>query len=361
MDETRFIKTVAFGGFDKTDVLNHLEHLNNQVYDLKNELRDAKYLLEAYRSGSTTEKACETALAEERSILSKYQVANESLSTKLTAALEENSTCQNQIRSLKKEIEDLQAKLKSSNDMIIALQAGTEAAALGNVFIEAQKASDMLVGEAKSKSAQINYDAKKAAEDTVAGANQMAEKIVREAEKNAAETIAEAERKAEEMTVVSNNVRSAVTKNADILAKGIGTLKYLLDDLNRTSSSTLGQSEKLLGEMSAALRGERIENGDEDADDDDDQITDIQDDELRAEEAPVKEETEQKPDEKAEQSPEQEKDKNTEHQEKNDDNDQSAKPVSVKHVQGDNQQKNKKGKIDLAALAAQANAISKKK
>ena len=81
------------------------------------------------------------------------------------------------IKALKKEIDDLNAKLKNQGDMIIALQAGSEAAALGNVFIEAQKASDMLVGEAKSKAAQINYDAKKAADDTVAGANQIAEKI----------------------------------------------------------------------------------------------------------------------------------------------------------------------------------------
>ena len=51
--------------------------------------------------------------------------------------------------------------------MIVALQAGSEAAALGNVFIEAQKASDMLVGEARSKAAQINYDAKKTADDTI--------------------------------------------------------------------------------------------------------------------------------------------------------------------------------------------------
>lgn len=355
MDETRFIKTVAFGGFDKTDVLNHLENLNSQVYDLKNELRDAKYLLEAYRSGSTSEKACETALAEERSILSKYQVANESLSTKLTAALEENSTCQNQIRALKKEIEDLNAKLKSSNDMIIALQAGTEAAALGNVFIEAQKASDMLVGEAKSKSAQINYDAKKAAEDTISGANKMAEQIVREAERNAAETLAEAERKAEEMTLASDSVRSAVTKNADILAKGIGTLKYLLDDLSRTSSSALSQSEKLLGDMSAALRGERNENTDEDTDDED-ELNETQEEELPA---PDNESKDAKPEEKAETPADQDKQEAV-HNDKNNHNEQAGKAVSVKPAQ-DNQQKNKKGKIDLAALAAQANAIGKKK
>ena len=358
MDDTRYIKTVAFGGFDKTDVLNHLEHLNSQVYDLKNELRDAKYLLEAYRSGSSSEKACETALAEERTILSKYQVANESLSTKLTAALEENSACQQQIRSLKKEIEDLNVKLKSSNDMIIALQAGTEAAALGNVFIEAQKASDMLVGEAKSKSAQINYDAKKAADDTIAGANKLAEEIVREAERNAADTLAEAEKKAEEMTLASNSVRSAVTKNADILAKGIGTLKYLLDDLSRTSSSALEQSDKLLSDMSAALRGERP-------------VDDIEPDETEtiltsAENEPVFEETLEAAEDTAVQpEPETEiedkADEPVQHEFSEEKHDAPEENVSSKPVQTEDQTKSKKGKIDLAALAAQANAIGKKK
>lgn len=342
MDETRFIKTVAFGGFDKTDVLNHLEHLNEQVYSLKNELRDAKYLLEAYRAGATTEKACETALAEERAILSKYQVANETLSTKLTTALEENNACQHQIKSLKKEIDALNAKLKNSNDMIVALQAGSEAAALGNVFVEAQKASDMLVGEARSKAAQINYDAKKTAEDTVDGANRTAEKIIKEAEMTAAETVAEAERKAEELSAASDSIRNAVTKNADILAKGIGTLKYILDDLSRTSSSALGQSERLLGEMTAALGGERPEDFDDEEEEDENDQT-------------VEEITEEKHEAAAERP---EVHENRQQNQGGNHNHNEGK--SAKHATGDNQGKNKKGKIDLAALAAQANAIKKK-
>jgi cell division septum initiation protein DivIVA len=342
MDDTRFIKTVAFGGFDKADVLAHLENLNGQVYSLKNELRDAKYLLEAYRIGSTTEKACETALAEERAILSKYQVANETLSTKLTTALEENNTCQQKIKALKKEIDDLNAKLKNQGDMIIALQAGSEAAALGNVFIEAQKASDMLVGEAKSKAAQINYDAKKAADDTVAGANQIAEKIIRDAERTAADTVSDAEKKAEEIAAASDSVRNAVTQNADILAKGIGTLRYLLDDLSRTSSSALGQSEKLLSDMSVAIGGERFDDADYDEDEDNEQGNAPVQTAVHAAAPPKQEEDAQK-------------------------NDSSPAPSPAHHAdnkaQGGNKHqgdKNKKGKIDLAALAAQANAIKKK-
>ncbi len=363
MDETRFIKTVTFGGFDKTDVLEHLENLNGQVFSLKNELRDAKYLLEAYRVGATTEKACETALAEERAILSKYQVANETLSTKLTTALEENNACQQQIKALKKEIDDLNAKLKNSNDMIVALQAGSEAAALGNVFIEAQKASDMLVGEARSKAAQINYDAKKTADDTIDGANRIAEKIIMDAERTAANTIADAEKKAEEMNAASDSVRSAVTKNADILAKGIGTLKYLIDDLSRTSSSALSQSEKLLGEMSAALGGERNEDADDyDEDDETEQITET---EKPAEPETVSEEKPHNNNEHHSNNNEQTHRPSAAHavprRNNGDNNSHSGGNDEKSQPQNENQNKNKnKGKIDLAALAAQANAIKKK-
>ena len=40
MAESRFIRTVTFGGFDRTDVIRRLESLNGQIYDLKNELRE---------------------------------------------------------------------------------------------------------------------------------------------------------------------------------------------------------------------------------------------------------------------------------------------------------------------------------
>ena len=53
MAEARFIKTVAFGGYDKAGVIRRMEYLNTQVHDLRNELRETKLLLEAYKKGTS--------------------------------------------------------------------------------------------------------------------------------------------------------------------------------------------------------------------------------------------------------------------------------------------------------------------
>ncbi|HOA00520.1 hypothetical protein [Ruminococcus sp.] len=49
MAEARFIKTVTFGGYEKEAVIKRMEFLNTQVHDLRNELRETKLLLEAYK------------------------------------------------------------------------------------------------------------------------------------------------------------------------------------------------------------------------------------------------------------------------------------------------------------------------
>ena len=56
MAEPRFIKTVTFGGYDKESVVRRMEFLNTQIHDLRNELRETKLLIEAYKKGSDQER-----------------------------------------------------------------------------------------------------------------------------------------------------------------------------------------------------------------------------------------------------------------------------------------------------------------
>ena len=52
MAETEFIKAAAFGGYDKTDVDKRLDSLYSLAYEMKNELRETKLLLEKYQEDS---------------------------------------------------------------------------------------------------------------------------------------------------------------------------------------------------------------------------------------------------------------------------------------------------------------------
>jgi len=254
MAEPRFIKTVTFGGYEKEAVVRRIEFLNEQVHDLRNELRETKLQLEAYRKGTDPEKALESVLSEERAKLTQVQVQNNTLNLKLKATDDENNSLQEEIKKLKNEMSELQDKLKATESKCAALMAQDEAMALSNVFIEAQKSSSMLEGTAKSKAAEIEFKTKKLAENIVAEANVEAEQIIFEAERTAAEKIAEARNQAEQMNVASNNLRASILENVNTLKRHMGLVRDSLEGFRKDGISRLIEADECLNKTEMSLK-----------------------------------------------------------------------------------------------------------
>jgi hypothetical protein len=246
MAEARFIKTVTFGGYEKEAVIKRLEFLNTQVHDLRNELRETKLLLDAYKKGSDQEKALESVLSEERAKLTQVQVQNNTLNVKLKATDDENRSLEQQIKDQNAQIAELNDKLKAAESKCAALMAQDEAMALSNVFIEAQKSSSMLEGTAKAKAAEIEFKSKKLAEDIVSDANVEAEQIIFEAERTAAETIADAKNRAEQMEVASNNLRAAALDDVATLKKQVAFMADAFETLRDEGIDRLEKAKALL-------------------------------------------------------------------------------------------------------------------
>ena len=139
MAETRFIKTVAFGGYDKSEVVRRLEYLNSQVYELRNELRETKLLLEAYKKGTDVEKAHEAVLAGERTKLTQLQVQNDTLNTKLKASDEENRGYGQKLKDAEDTIQELKDQLKETAGKLSAMETNNEAMSLSSVGYFAQQ------------------------------------------------------------------------------------------------------------------------------------------------------------------------------------------------------------------------------
>lgn len=254
MAEARFIKTVAFGGYEKSEVIRRLEYLNSQVFDLKNELRETKLLLEAYKKGTDAEKASENVLAGERAKLTQVQVQNETLSTKLKAAEEDNRNAEQKIKGMGADIEDLTAKLKAANDRVAALEAGSDATALSQVFIEAQKSADLIKNTAKTDADKMTADAKKAAEITITDANDEAAQIIFEAQREAAVILADSKNKTEEMNVSSNNMKSVMLDDVTRLGAEMSHLRQLIEKFTETGLSDIADAEERLFQVSNTLR-----------------------------------------------------------------------------------------------------------
>ncbi|MBR6968024.1 MAG: plectin [Ruminococcus sp.] len=254
MAEPRFIKTVSFGGYEKAGVVQRFESLSSQVHDLRNELRETKFIMEAYRKGSDEEKAYEDVLAEERAKLTQVQVQNNTLSMKLKATEDENNTLRDEIKGLNNELAAMRDKLKATESKCAALMAQDEAMALSNVFIEAQKSSAMLEGSAKTKAAEIEYKSKKLAEDTIADANVVAEQIIYEAEKTAAEKLAEAKTNCEHMEASANNMKAAALNDIDALKKQLLIMQDAFRSFQENGLAKLTDTAKTVAETESILK-----------------------------------------------------------------------------------------------------------
>lgn len=246
MAETRFIKTVEYGGYDRADVLKRFEFLNSQVYELRNELRETKLLIEEYKKGTDEEKAHENVMAGERMKLTNMQVQSETMGAKLKAAEEDVRNMNSELEKLREENAQMKKDLDEARTKITALEASDSAAALSAVFIGAQNTAKALVDEAEEKAAQREETLKTLAAETIEDANSTAAEIIYEAEKKAAEKEAESKNQAEEMKVASNNLRVAMLDEVEGLSEEITKIRDMLLDFEQNGMAKIMESEKLL-------------------------------------------------------------------------------------------------------------------
>lgn len=253
MAETRFIKTVTFGGYDKAEVDKRLEYFYTKLYELKNELRETKLTLEEYKKGTDAEKAAETVLAGERAKLTQVQVQNETMSDRIKNVEEENKAKDNEIKALKDKNKALTDELEEKKKRVEALEAGGAAEALSTVFIEAQKSASLLTSTSKKEADELAAKSKQAADDMIIDANNKAKKIIFDAEKEAAEITADAQNKSEQMNTASNNMKAVLLGEIESYNKQMVKMKELFADFERDGRKKLDDSMDLLSKAKNQL------------------------------------------------------------------------------------------------------------
>ena len=246
MAETKFMKTVTYGGYDKDDVLKQFASFNLRISELKNQLDDARAQLNVYKSGGSTDDAYAAALAEERAKLSEAMAQNETYDAMLRSYEDQVNQKDEEIKTLHSAAAELSASLADANAKINALQSGDEAASLSSIFLEAQKSGNSLKAAAKAEADKTKEDAKALAEDIVREANNDAAKIVYEAEKSAAITTANAQNDVEQMNVATNNMRAAMLENIEGLTTEVANIKSVLEAFSKTGLDDLVKAQELI-------------------------------------------------------------------------------------------------------------------
>ena len=254
MAETRFMKTVLFGGYERTAVEKRFEYLTAQLFSLKNELRENKLMLAELRKGTDAETAAEGVLAGERAKLTQVQVQHEAMAKKVKVAEEDLHARDEEIRELKEKLAAMQEELDDKSRRLIAYESDNDAAALSAVFIEAQKSAKLLVDNAKLEAETLEKNTRQLSDNIIADANNAAKKIVYDAEVQSAETLANAENKSVQMEAVSENLRATVLTDVETLNTQVNTLRKMLEEFQQSGLASLTDSAKLLSDAESRLK-----------------------------------------------------------------------------------------------------------
>lgn len=254
MAETRFIKAAAFGGYDKADVDKRLDSLYSLAYELKNELREAKLLLEKYQEDSEEEENFESVLAFERAQITQLQVRNENLSEKSKFFIEEARIKDDENIRLNEIITELQNELSDAKLKIITLESQDITEIQGLAFTEVQKSKDLILNTAKKEAQETESNSRRFAEEFIIDANNKAAKIIYEAERRAAEIIADARNNSEQIRVSSNNFKVSILDDITKISGEVSRIKSFINAFSQNSMEMISESELFLQSVEYELK-----------------------------------------------------------------------------------------------------------
>lgn len=253
MPETRFMQTVLFGGYDRSAVEKRFERMYFQISDLKNELRETKLLLAEYKKGAESADAERSVLDGERAKLTEAQVQAEKASKKLRAAEDDLAEREREIAELKEKLAAAEAELQKKNARLIGYEANDETTALSQVFVAAQQSATQIIESAKRQAAELDLNSKKLAQNIVTEANNTAKQIVYDAEVQAAETVTDAENRLSQMETANGNLRACLLADIEHMHERLSAVQTAFQAFQDSGISALVQSTEMLSSAKEEL------------------------------------------------------------------------------------------------------------
>ncbi len=123
MSESRFMKTVLFGGYDREGVEQKFERLSAKLFELENELSENRSLLASVQNGGDEAAALRDMLEQVRGELSKVQAKQETAAHQLRALDATIADKDREIESLKAKVISLQDQIRERDMKLTALEA----------------------------------------------------------------------------------------------------------------------------------------------------------------------------------------------------------------------------------------------
>ena len=254
MENSGFLKSVSFGGFDKKDVLAYVDDLNTKIYTLESELEEAKSRGgDGNGSGAKFDGAekYEQMLAKERAHVSELMAKNDTLQLTVQSNERVIADKEAEIETLKEKINDLQNNVSTQPQ-----QEETSSYDIGSVFIEAKKSADKIISEAKNVAKKMDTDAKTLASQVVDEANAKAQSIVADADSKATKIVKEAEVKTSDLRNTSDKLKSDVLEEISKIFEDVNKINETIAEFSKGTLTNLEKTKEIIFDAEKVVKGE---------------------------------------------------------------------------------------------------------
>lgn len=258
MDNSGFLKTVSFGGFDKKDVLAYVDDLNTKIYTLEAELEETKLKIGQGGDGANLagDKEYEELLAKERAKVNELMANNDTLKLSVQSYEDVIKEKDAEIERLKEQLENAEANQGTAAE---ASENNNDAENLGDYFVQAKMLADKMVTDAKVFAKKINEDAKELADQVIDEANDKASGIVNSANDKADKIVSDAERQTESIHAAASEAKAAVQAEIREFSDKITKLNDIIAEFSMESTDSLDKAKNVISDVESALeKGEPI-------------------------------------------------------------------------------------------------------
>ncbi|MDE6833667.1 MAG: DivIVA domain-containing protein [Ruminococcus sp.] len=240
MNETKFIKTVIFGGYDKQDTNEHINNLYKRISALETELETIRLL------HGKNDISDNNIIAELNQKLAESSADNKKLSFRIQTLASENKALENEVNNLKYSVAELEHNLSDADMKLLSMSQKDDTAVFGAVFASAKKSAEEIIESAKKNADNLKSDSEKLAGNIIAEANNQASEIIYEAELYATEMTAEVSE--ETASVIPENIRSLVLDDISRLSGCIENFRKCFSEFITTGNQLLEKSGNMLAE-----------------------------------------------------------------------------------------------------------------
>ncbi|MBR3044359.1 MAG: hypothetical protein IKI45_07740 [Oscillospiraceae bacterium] len=254
MSESRFMKTVLFGGYDREGVEQKFERLSAKLFELENELSENRSLLASVQNGGDEAAALRDMLEQVRGELSKVQAKQETAAHQLRALDATIADKDREIESLKAKVISLQDQIRERDMKLTAFEADDDTKPARAAIAEVEEKAHGMLNAAKKDAAKLEENSRKLSENVIAEANNTAQRIIYEAEAKSAQILANAQNRCSETEAASGNLRALLLADVDRLSAQFRELQQAFSRFQNESTQSIGAAAGLLQSTDQILK-----------------------------------------------------------------------------------------------------------